>query len=194
MPCGSVIGTEYITVTVLPMYFASFPLYSTKSLFFTFQSFHSSSPLILQSVSNEIKVPASNQPITLAFITCSLHFQSHISAPISQAIPYSWRKPTISLHTPMPLSSLKSYFLSCCLMIMIRCTETACHGWSSWSQFPCDFSFFCMFLLALAFGWWPLWGQGGLCTLCNGDAKLATIISEELGRMKNIHTHPLNSA
>lgn len=61
------------------------------------------------------------------------------------------------------------------------------------SQFPCNFSSFCTFLSPLAFGWWPRWGQGGLSTLCDGGVKLATIISEEFGTMKNIHIHSFNS-
>lgn len=60
------------------------------------------------------------------------------------------------------------------------------------SQFPCNFSSSCRFPSYFDFGWCSLWGQGGFCTLCNGDTKLAVIMFEELERMKNIHMHPLN--
>lgn len=173
----------------------SFPLSTSPNCFSSLpRAFTDFSPLILQSVANVIKVPAPNQPIMLAFITCSLHLQSHISPSFSQAIPCSWSRPTISPHTAMPLTFLKSTLFAPFPNDNGRVRGGCVPRQSHWSQrSPVIFPSFCTFLSSLSFGWWPLWGQRGLCARCDGGAKVTTLTPEELGRMKNIHAHLLNS-
>lgn len=125
---------------VLLVYF--FILLSTPPNHFSSLSraFTDSSPLILQSVLNEIKVPASNQPTMPAFMTCSLLFQSHIFAPLSQAILTLAGNPPSARTQQCHYPPCSPYFFPWCPVIIITVYGGCVPWWLSWSHsFPVSF-------------------------------------------------------